>query len=151
MDGRIMSVGNGRAEDIRELYEKQRAEREKEKNEAEEAAKKETVFLPRRDEYIPGDSAPEAAADGKNLPEKAAPEEPGEKEEKWIGNTDEVEREIRELKKKKAELEQKITQAQDDPEKKEKLEKELQQVEQELKLKDTDSYRKQHTKMHKAE
>lgn len=166
MDGRVMGIG--RTENVWELYEKQRAEREKEKTEAEESGKKkDSVSVPRRDAYIPGDSAPEGAGlpeeiapeteepDGEpsdgGAPKKAAPPKAGDDEEKCTANTDKVEREIRKLKKRQQELERQIRQAQDDPEKREKLEKELQQVEQELKLKDTDSYRKQHAEVRRGE
>ena len=52
--------------------------------------------------------------------------------------------EIKKLKEKKATLDQEIARAQDDPEKLEKLQKQLDQVENELRVKDTDSYRRQH-------
>lgn len=105
-------------------------------------------------EGIPAKDAPVADISADGSPEKEAahgtegaargsgkPEE----EEKCTANTDRVDAEIEALKKKRQQLEQQITGASDDPDKKQKLEKELQAVEQELKLKDNDSYRKQHT------
>lgn len=105
-------------------------------------------------EGIPAKDTPVADISADGSPEKEAahgtegaargsgkPEE----EEKCTANTDRVDAEIEALKKKRQQLEQQITGASDDPDKKQKLEKELQAVEQELKLKDNDSYRKQHT------
>lgn len=106
-----------------------------------------------------GEAAPEKAGEadpekagpektGPENPEKAAPEKAGKKRkaERCVGNTDEVEREIRKLKKRKQQLEQQIAQSGDSPDRQQKLQKELDQVENELKQKDTDSYRRQHTK-----
>lgn len=76
-------------------------------------------------------------------PERAAgaPKKP---EEKWMGNTDKVDREIEKLKKKKQELEQQLNTETDEAKSKE-LERQLAQVERELKQKDNDTYRKQHS------
>lgn len=68
------------------------------------------------------------------------------KAERCIGNTDQVDREIRKLKKRRDQLKQQLAQLQNDPEKKEKVQKQLAQVENELKMKDNDAYRRQHTK-----
>ena len=54
-----------------------------------------------------------------------------------------MEREIRELKKKKQELEQQLNAAAGDEKKTKELENKLAQVERELSQKDTDTYRKQ--------
>lgn len=70
-----------------------------------------------------------------------APKKP---EEKWMGNTDKVDREIEKLKKKKQELEQKLNTEADEARIKD-LERQLAQVERELQQKDNDTYRKQHT------
>ena len=98
-----------------------------------------------------GEAAPEKAGPekaGPENPEKAAPEKAGKKRkaERCVANTDEVEREIRKLKKRKQQLEQQIAQSGDSPDRQQKLQKELDQVENELKQKDTDSYRRQHPK-----
>lgn len=66
-------------------------------------------------------------------------------EEKCVGNTDRVDREIRKLKEKKQQLMQQIRMASGDEEKVRELEKKLAQVESELSQKDNDSYRRQHT------
>jgi hypothetical protein len=66
-------------------------------------------------------------------------------EEKCVGNTDQVDREIRELKEKKKQLEQQIKAASGDEKKMKELENKLAQVEQELAQKDTDTYRRQHS------
>lgn len=60
-------------------------------------------------------------------------------------NTDKVDNEIKELKERKAELEQKVSQAKDDPKEQEKLKEELQAVVNELRMKGNDSYRRQNT------
>lgn len=65
--------------------------------------------------------------------------------EKCTGNTDKVEREIRELKEKKKKLEQQLKAASGDEKKTKELENKLAQVERELSQKDTDTYRKQNT------
>lgn len=66
-------------------------------------------------------------------------------EEKCVGNTDKVEREIRELKEKKQKLEQQIKEASGDEKKTKELENKLAQVERELSQKDNDTYRRQHS------
>lgn len=62
---------------------------------------------------------------------------------KTTGNTDKVDKEIEKLKQSKTQLEQKIAAAKDTREK-ESLENQLAQVEAELKMKDNDTYRRQH-------
>ena len=79
-------------------------------------------------------------------PEKAGPPGKGGKEEKCIGNTDAVDREIRKLKEKKEKLEAKLDRETDET-KRESLERQLAQVENELRQKDNDAYRRQHTKV----
>ncbi len=76
---------------------------------------------------------------------KAQPQDEGEKPiiVKTTGNTDKVDREIEKLKQTQAQLEQKIAAAKE-PKDKEALETQLAQVEAELKLKDNDTYRRQH-------
>ena len=66
-------------------------------------------------------------------------------EEKCVGNTDRVDREIRKLKEKKQQLMQQIRTASGEEEKVRVLEKKLAQVESELSQKDNDLYRRQHT------
>ena len=76
---------------------------------------------------------------------EAQPQDEGEKPiiVKTTGNTDKVDREIEKLKQTQAQLEQKIAAAKE-PKDKESLETQLAQVEAELKLKDNDTYRRQH-------
>lgn len=62
---------------------------------------------------------------------------------KTTGNTDKVDREIEKLKQTQEQLKQKIAAAKE-PKDKESLETQLAQVEAELKLKDNDTYRRQH-------
>ena len=91
---------------------------------------------PEQDE---GAGGPEAkAADAPK--EKAG----GKKAETCTGNTDQVDREIKRLKKKKEQLERQINSETDETKKKE-LESKLSQVENELRQKDNDAYRRQHT------
>ena len=87
-----------------------------------------------------------------NVPKKAdnkSPkvnvDDPDNGEEKCVGNTDKVEREIRELKQKKQQLEQQLQSADGDEKKTKELENKLAQVERELSQKDTDTYRRQHS------
>ncbi len=81
--------------------------------------------------------------------ENTRPEGPenagGRKEEICVGNTDDVDREIERLKKKKQELLEQLNSRQD-PAKAEALKKQLNQVEQELRQKDNDTYRRAHSK-----
>lgn len=71
--------------------------------------------------------------------------QPEDSEEKCVGNTDQVDKEIRALKEKKKQLEQQIQAASGDESKVKELEKKLSQVESELSRKDNDTYRKQHS------
>ena len=101
---------------------------------------------------------PERAADAPKPPEDApeaegpdpadqgaeGPEGKKAREEVWEGNTDRVDREIEKLKKRKEELEQRIN-TETDEAKIKGLERQLAQVERELKQKDNDTYRRQHT------
>lgn len=84
-------------------------------------------------------------ADGNERPKVKSdnPEKPEEK--KCTGNTDKVDREIRELKEKKKQLEQQIKEASGDEKKVKELENKLAQVESELSQKDNDTYRRQHS------
>lgn len=70
---------------------------------------------------------------------------PETSEEKCTGNTDQVDREIKQLKEKKKQLEQQIRTVSGDEEKRRELEKILAQVESELSQKDNDTYRRQHS------
>lgn len=119
---------------------------------------------PRKDEYIPEEERvptglywPGKDEDGQpkiyfDAPEEVpkaeeptCPERPsgGKKAEKCTANTDQVDREIERLKKKQAELEQRLS-TETDEGKKEQLERQLSQVERELRQKDNDAYRRQH-------
>lgn len=99
-------------------------------------------------------------ADGKEQPEisrgsfgkggddrasKTDADHPEKSEEKCVGNTDKVDREIRELKEKKKQLEQQIRSASGEEGKVRELEKKLAQVENELSRKDNDTYRRQNS------
>lgn len=67
------------------------------------------------------------------------------KEVTCTGNTDKVDREIKQLKKKKQQLEQQLDSVRSDEDKRKEIEAQLSQVNSELNMKDNDSYRKQHT------
>jgi len=83
-------------------------------------------------------SAQDKAAGG---PTKSAP---GKKAETCTGNTDKVDREIENLKKRQEELERQMH-SETDEAKIKALERELSRVERELSQKDNDAYRRQHT------
>ena len=99
---------------------------------------------------------PERAADAPKQPEDApeaeepdsadqgakGPEGKKDKGETWECNTDKVDREIEKLKKQQQELEQRLNSETDEAKIKD-LEHQLAQVEQELKQKDSDTYRRQ--------
>lgn len=89
------------------------------------------------DTPAPESDSPKPASD-----DKAAPESDKRAASSCTVNTDKVEAEIRSLKKKQAKLEQQLAQA--DDRQRDNLERQLAQVEAELRLKDTDAYRKQH-------
>ncbi len=106
---------------------------------------------------LPGNDAakPDAPAEG-NAPAKDTSEDeapaansagkPAKKPEACKGNTDAVDREIKRLKEKKAKLEQQLN-AETDEQKRKQLQSQLSQVENELRQKDTDAYRRQHTQV----
>lgn len=79
---------------------------------------------PVRDEYVP---------ENRNRGEKLC-----------TGNTDKVDREIRQLKEKREELKQRLSSETDEQRLRE-LERELSRVESELRRKDNDDYRRRHT------
>ncbi len=72
-------------------------------------------------------------------------DDPKKSEEKCVGNTDKVDREIEKLKEKQQQLEQQIQTAAGDEQKVRELEKKLAQVEAELRQKDNDTYRRQNS------
>ncbi len=72
-------------------------------------------------------------------------DDPKKSEEKCVGNTDKVDREIQKLKEKQQQLEQQIRSATNDEQKVRELEKKLAQVESELRQKDNDTYRRQNS------
>ena len=103
---------------------------------------------PKRPEAAPDAKKPDADAPkaeelGQDKGAKGPEKKGGEKEEKYACNTDKVDREIEKLKKKRAELAQRLNTETDEAKIKD-LERQLAQVERELKQKDNDTYRKQH-------
>lgn len=88
----------------------------------------------------PTDGEPEAPEAGK--PSKDG--KPARSEERCKGSTDKVDREIKRLRKRREELAARLR-AEDDPAKAKTLERQLAQVENELRQKDNDAYRRQHT------
>ncbi len=87
---------------------------------------------------------PKLEFDAPKAPENAAPEQ--KKEEQCITNTDRVDREIEALKKQGEQLEKQLKTEQD-PQKAKRLKQMLTQVQQELGMKDNDSYRKQNAQV----
>ena len=84
-------------------------------------------------------------ADGESPDAPApAPKAEGDKAERCTGNTDQVDREIERLRRRKETLERQISSQADDVKIKE-LEGKLAQIERELAQKDNDAYRRQHT------
>ena len=94
---------------------------------------------PEQPEDTPEAEEPNPAGQGAKGPEREK-----DKDEVWEGNSDKVDREIEKLKKKKGELEQRLN-TETDEAKIKSLERQLAQVERELKQKDSDAYRRQHT------
>lgn len=117
---------------------------------AEEGAPEHSANLPNQDRYV---SSEEPTALGLYQPKRTAEgdpviayDRPAEKSSpSCTANTDRVEAEIKRLKQKKAELQQQIAQAANDPERQSRLQKQLSQIESELLAKDNDSYKRQHT------
>lgn len=93
--------------------------------------------------------APEDAAAGSEKPDGGPaapePEKGGQTEERCTGDTGGVDREIQRLRKKRQDLAQRLD-AETDGEKARDLERQLAQVERELRQKDNDAYRRQHTR-----
>ena len=103
---------------------------------------------PKQPEGVPDAKKPEADAPEAEEPDPAGqgakgPEGKKDNGETWECNTDKVDREIEKLKKKQQELEQRLG-TETDKAKIKGLERQLSQVEQELKQKDNDTYRRQH-------
>ena len=92
------------------------------------------------EEGTPGLEGPEQSKIAKKLEEK------GRKGENFVGNTDQVDREIEKLKKRQTELKQRLN-AETDGVKIKDLKRQLAQVERELSQKDNDIYRKRHMKI----
>lgn len=91
------------------------------------------------------ETADRAEKGGNSQMPKVKSDDPENEEEKCVGNTDKVDREIRELKEKKKTLEQQLKEASGDEKKTKELESKLAQVERELNQKDNDTYRRQHS------
>ncbi|MDE6387742.1 MAG: hypothetical protein K2L82_08065 [Lachnospiraceae bacterium] len=129
-----------------------RTDKEKEAQKAQNGAKASDKASVPQDEYV---SSEKSGAKPSGL-YRVGQDENGNKkifyddpnkggEEKCVANTDQVEKEIRELKAKKKQLEQQIQSSSGDEQKVEELERKLAQVESELSRKDNDTYRRQHT------
>lgn len=91
------------------------------------------------------ETADRAEKDGNKKMPKVKSDDPENAEEKCVGNTDRVDREIRELKERKKQLEQQLKTVSGDEKKTKELESKLAQVERELDQKDNDTYRRQHS------
>ena len=102
------------------------------------------AVTPKQPEGAPEAEEPNPAGQGVKGPEN--PERKKDKDEVWEGNTDKVDREIERLKKKRQELEHRLNTETDEAKIKD-LERQLSQVERELRQKDNDTYRRQHTQV----
>lgn len=91
---------------------------------------------------VPEGDEPEAA--GEEAPEKAAPSGGDREAERCTCNTDKVDRELEKLREKRADLEKQLNSESDEGKARE-LERKLSQVENELRQKDNDTYRRQHS------
>ena len=101
---------------------------------------------PKQPEDAPAAKKPDADAPEESDPTgqgAKGPEGKKDKDETWECNTDKVDREIEKLKKKQQELERRLGTETDEAKIKD-LERQLSQVEQELRQKDNDTYRRQH-------
>lgn len=138
-------------------------ETDKLRQSGEEAQEMTYSFKEMKDEYIPEEQLepggrywPDRGEDGKlkihyDDPDKSEPDSvktnksnPDSKPEICHGSTEKVDREIERLKKEQMELKQKISSESDEMKIKE-LKSRLEQVERELRQKDNDTYRRQHT------
>lgn len=93
-----------------------------------------------QDEYVKSDSSGMKPTGTDN----SGVNKNGNSEEKVIGSTDKVDMEIKQLKNKKAQLEQQLKTVSEDTEKAAEIKKKIMEVESELKRKDNNTYRKQH-------
>lgn len=104
--------------------------------------------VPERPENTPDAKKPDEEAPGAKKSERKpgtkGPAKKGEKGERCVGNTDKVDRELEKLKKKQKDLEQRLN-TETDGARRKNLEQQLAQVERELREKDNDAYRKQHS------
>ena len=93
---------------------------------------------------------PKTVPEAPEPPEEETPADASEKADKKVKsesctcNTDRVDREIKRLKEKQKELELKVSRCKENPDERAKLEHQLARVESELRVKDTDFYRRQH-------
>lgn len=90
------------------------------------------------------DSAPVGGPERDQGAEASEEKSPGKKTERCTGDTGRADREIERLKKKRAELERRLS-GETDQVKIRELERKLAQVESELRQKDNDAYRRRHT------
>ncbi len=102
-----------------------------------------TADAPEQPENDARAKTPEAEEPGPAERGAKGPEGKKDQDEVWECNTDKVDREIEQLKKKRQELEQRLSTESDETKVKD-LERRLAQVERDLARKDSDAYRKQH-------
>lgn len=106
----------------------------------------ERADAPEKPEDASDEEKPDAPEEEKPEQDRSAkgPKKKEGKEERCVGNTDKVDREIEKLKKKKEELERRLNTEHDEAKIKD-LGRQLAQVERELSQKDNDAYRRQHS------
>lgn len=117
--------------------------RETSASEAESAPAIDASPEPRYDTYVPSAEQSDAMEPEEDAPQKAAPAADGDGDT-LTTNTDDVDREIEQLEKQRDTLKEEIGQAADDPQRQAELNQQLAQLEAELNLKNTDTYRRQH-------
>lgn len=96
---------------------------------------------------LDGPGRPDDVSDADGLPQDGGakrPEKKGKEEERCTGNTDRVDREIEQLKKRREEL-KRLLHTETSEANVKNLEKQLAQVERELRQKDNDAYRRRNT------
>lgn len=146
INGRYGQYPTDSAERLKEAQEKTKETPNVQNNDKESDKKTD-----QQDEYISSErsgakpSGLYRVGQDENGRQKVFYDDPKKPAEKCTGNTDQVDREIEELKEKKKELEQQIRLASGDEKKVRELENRLAQVESELSQKDNDTYRRQHS------
>lgn len=108
---------------------------------SEDGSDKASSLEPRYDTYVPSVKQSGAIEPEEDTAQKSAPAADGNT---LTTDTDDVDREIEHLEKQRDTLKRELEQAANDPQRQTELNRRLSQVEAELDLKNTDTYRRQH-------